>query len=289
MKNLGFIGLGNMGKGMATNLASKNFNVIGYDKNSEAIKSLKLNNFIPGKNIKDVVENSNIILTMLPDGESVREVWYEIINYATKKTIIIDCSTIDVKTSLEVQKKAQNKNLLTLDAPVSGGVMGANNGTLTFMVGGEQDTYQEVKILFEIMGQKSILCGLYGAGQSAKICNNMLLASTMIAVGESFKLAKNLNLDLNKLFDVLSTSSGACWAINNYCPYKGIGPSSPADNDFDGGFSSALMYKDLTLAINAARETNTEVNYGLYSQKKFGSMVNKNKAHLDFSCVVNEN
>ncbi len=288
MKNIGFIGLGNMGKGMAINLSSNNYNVIGYDSNPNVFNELTVENISEGKNIEDVVKQTEIIITMLPDGIAVKEVWEQIINLASENSIIIDCSTIDVKTSLEVQKNALNKNLLTLDAPVSGGVMGANDGTLTFMIGGEEETYHKVKNLFEIMGKKNILCGSFGTGQSAKICNNMLLASTMIAVGESFKLAKNLNLDLEKLYDVLSTSSGSCWAINNYCPYKGIGPKSPSDDDFKGGFSSALMFKDLSLAISAAKETNTKINYGNQSHKKFEAIVKKEKGHFDFSYVVNE-
>ena len=288
MQNLGFIGLGNMGKGMAINLSLNKYNVVGYDSNSKVYKSLSDKKIILANNIEEVVNKSEIIITMLPDGKAVKDVWEEIIHLASKNLILIDCSTIDVKTSLEVQKKAFNKNLLTLDAPVSGGVMGANDGTLTFMVGGDKKTYNQVKQLFEIMGKKNILCGPFGAGQSAKICNNMLLASTMIAVGESFKLAKSLNLDLHKLYDVLSTSSGSCWAINNYCPYKGIGPKSPSDNNFKGGFSSALMLKDLTLAISAAKESNTIVNYGLQSHKKFESIINEGKGQFDFSYVVNE-
>jgi len=288
MKNIGFIGLGNMGKGMAINLSLKDNNVIGYDLNPNVFDDLSGKNISEGKNIEDVVKQSEIIITMLPDGPAVKEVWQQITNLAFENTIIIDCSTIDVNTSLEVQKNALNRNLLTLDAPVSGGVMGANDGTLTFMVGGERETYNKVKDLFEIMGNKNILCGSFGAGQSAKICNNMLLASTMIAVGESFKLAKNLNLDIEKLYDVLSTSSGSCWAINNYCPYKGIGPKSPSDNDFKGGFSSALMFKDLSLAVSAAKQSNTKINFGIQSHKKFENIVKKEKGHFDFSYVVNE-
>ena len=288
MKNIGFIGLGNMGKGMAINLSLNDNNVIGYDLNPNVFDDLSGKNISEGKNIEDVVKQSEIIITMLPDGPAVKEVWQQITNLAFENTIIIDCSTIDVNTSLEVQKNALNTNLLTLDAPVSGGVMGANDGTLTFMVGGERETYNKVKDLFEIMGNKNILCGSFGAGQSAKICNNMLLASTMIAVGESFKLAKNLNLDIEKLYDVLSTSSGSCWAINNYCPYKGIGPKSPSDNDFKGGFSSALMFKDLSLAVSAAKQSNTKINFGIQSHKKFENIVKKEKGHFDFSYVVNE-
>ena len=156
------------------------------------------------------------------------------------------------------------------------------------MVGGNSDVYNDIKFLFEIMGKNSILCGEEGAGQSAKICNNMLLASTMIAVGESFKLGKNLGLDLDKLFEVISTSTGSCWAINQYCPIKGIGPNSPADRDYEGGFATALMYKDLGLAVDAAKETKTNINFGIQTFEKYKQVTKNNKGNLDFSNIINE-
>ena len=186
------------------------------------------------------------------------------------------------------QLQAKEKGLLTLDAPVSGGVIGADQGTLTFMVGGTSKTYNDMKFLFEIMGKNCILCGEEGSGQSAKICNNMLLASTMIAVGESFNLGKNLGLDLNKLFDVISTSTGSCWAVNSYCPIKGIGPNSPADKDYTGGFATALMYKDLGLAVDAATETKTNINYGMQTFEKYKQVTINGKGNLDFSNIINE-
>ena len=225
---------------------------------------------------------------MLPDGSAVKKVWSEIINFSKPGKYFIDCSTIDVKTSKSVQMQAKEKGLLTLDAPVSGGVIGADQGTLTFMVGGKSKTYNEMKFLFEIMGKNSILCGEEGSGQSAKICNNMLLASTMIAVGESFNLGKNLGLDLNKLFDVISTSTGSCWAVNSYCPIKGIGPNSPADKDYEGGFATALMYKDLGLAVDAAKETKSNINYGIQTYEKYKQVTENNKGNLDFSNIINE-
>ena len=211
MINIGFIGLGNMGKGMSINLSKNNYTINGFDLNSEVFNELKRYNINQMKNIKELTENSDYIITMLPDGKAVLKVWEEILMYAKSSQILIDCSAIDVKTSLVVQKNAHKINIKTLDAPVSGGVIGADEGTLTFMIGGDEKTLNNVKDLFDIMGNKSIHCGTYGAGQSAKICNNMLLASTMIAVGESFELGKNLGLDLNKLFEVLSTSSGLCY------------------------------------------------------------------------------
>ena len=287
MDKIGFVGLGNMGRGMSINLSKKKYEVIGFDTNSSVFQELEKYNIQQINSLVDVAKETNIIITMLPDGKAVKSVWNDLIEIVEDDTILVDCSTIDVKTSLEVQKKANSRCIETLDAPVSGGVVGANNGTLTFMIGGKSETFRKVENLFNIMGSKSILCGNNGAGQTAKICNNMLLASTMIAVGESFKLGKNLGLDLNKLFDVLSTSSGSCWAINTYCPIKNVGPESPSDNEFKGGFSTNLMKKDLTLAIEAAIASNTEINFGQQTLEKFVALVDKNEGHLDFSNIVN--
>ena len=287
MNNIGFIGLGNMGKGMAINLSKNNLKVFGYDIDEQSFLKLTKHKVFKCKDIKNIVEQTEIIITMLPDGNIVKAVWQEIFKYNPKNKIIIDCSTIDLKTSIEIQEYANKINVETLDAPVSGGVMGAENGSLTFMVGGEEKTYKKTKFLFDIMGKNSILCGTIGAGQSIKMCNNMLLAITMTGLGESLKLAKNLNLDLEKFYDVLSTSSASCWAINNYFPIKGIGPKSPADNDFIGGFSSKLMLKDLRLAIEAAKSTNTNLNFGNQSKNNFANLVNIGHGNLDFSNIIN--
>ena len=288
MNTIGFIGLGNMGTGMSINLLKNGIKVLGYDINKDVYKNFKNHKIQLVDHIKNLVEESKIIITMLPDGSIVKKVWTDVMSYTKPNQYLIDCSTIDVKTSKHIQSEAKENNLFTLDAPVSGGVMGADQGTLTFMVGGQVDIYNEIKYLFDIMGKNSILCGAEGAGQSAKICNNMLLASTMIAVGESFNLGKKLGLDLKKLFDVISTSTGSCWAVNSYCPIKGVGPNSPSDNNYKGGFATALMYKDLGLAIDAATQTNSEVNYGLQTYKKYMKMVKNNKGNLDFSNVINE-
>ncbi len=253
-----------------------------------AYNNIKNENIKIAESLKFLVENSEIIITMLPDGNAVKKVWHEILNFSKPSQYLIDCSTIDVNTSRSVQTKAKEKGLLTLDAPVSGGVIGADQGTLTFMVGGTKNTYDDVKFLFEIMGKNSILCGEEGSGQSAKNCNNMLLATTMIAVGESFKLGENLGLDLNKLFEVISTSTGSCWSINSYCPIKGIGPNSPADKNYEGGFATALMYKDLGLAVDAANETKSNIQYGFETYKKYKKVTENNKGNLDFSNIINE-
>ncbi len=288
MKTIGFIGLGNMGKGMSINLSNKDLTVLGFDINDKAFEDLNNKKIDKFNDLKSLTEKSDIIITMLPDGPTVKKVWKEIISYSKPRQYLIDCSTIDVKTSILVQKEAQAKNLFTLDAPVSGGVIGANEGTLTFMTGGDIKTYNKVKFLFDIMGKNSILCGDIGAGQSAKICNNMLLATTMIAVGESFNLGKNLGLDLNKLFDVISTSTGSCWAVNSYCPIKGIGPISPADKDYEGGFATTLMHKDLGLAVDAASETKSNIQFGLETYKRYKRAIENNKGNFDFSNIINE-
>lgn len=287
MDKVGFIGLGNMGKGMSINLSKEGYDIIGFDINTSSFEKLRNHNIQQKENLDEIAKETKTIITMLPDGKAVKKVWDQLINIVEENSILIDCSTIDVKTSLEVQKMANLKNIETLDAPVSGGVIGADNGTLTFMIGGKETTFNKVKPLFNCMGSKSILCGEIGAGQTAKICNNLLLASTMIAVGESFKLGKNLGLDLNRLFDVLSTSSGSCWAVNTYCPIKNVGPKSPSDNEFKDGFSTNLMKKDLTLAVEAALSSNTKIDFGRQTLKKFVDLVNKDEGHLDFSNIVN--
>ena len=279
---IGFIGLGNMGMPMAKNLSQHGHEVVGYD-----IIERNSKRFVISDQILDAVSNKDVIITMLPDGSSVLDVYSKILKNLKTDTILVDCSTIDVVNAKKVANFALESGFKALDAPVSGGIGGAENGTLTFMVGGDQSIYKDVINLFEIMGNKAILCGSFGAGQTAKICNNLLLASTMIALGESLNLGKNLGLEMEKLFEVLSTSSGSCWAVNNYFPLKNIGPTSPADNNYSGGFSTALMTKDLNLAVEAGKISNTELKYGNQTYNKFKDLMNKNLGNLDFSNVVN--
>ena len=289
MKKIGFIGLGNMGSKMVVNLLKANYDVIGYDTNESLIDQLKPNGLRKACDLDEILKDIDVIITMLPNGEIVEKVYETIINKLKANTLLTDCSTIDVNKAKELHKRCADKNLLCLDAPVSGGVVGAENGTLTFMVGGDEKPYNLMLPLFEVMGKKSVLCGSASLGQAAKACNNMLLATTMIGVGETFNLGSNLGLDPKKLFDILSTSTGSCWAINAYCPVKGVGPSSPADNNFKPGFSANLMLKDLTIALQAIEETKTSAPFGKMSQENFKNMINDNKGELDFSAIINFN
>ena len=289
MKRIGFIGLGNMGSKMVVNLLKANYEVIGYDINEKFLDELIPNGIRKASSLDEITDDVDVIITMLPNGEVVKKVFETIIGNLKPDTLLTDCSTIDVQTAKDLHKMCSDKNLLSLDAPVSGGVGGAENGTLTFIVGGNEKAYNLMLPLFEVMGKKSVLCGPASSGQAAKACNNMLLATTMIGVGEAFNLGENLGLDLKKLFDVLSTSTGNCWAINTYCPIEGVGPNSPADNNFQPGFSVNLMLKDLTIALKAIKDTNTLAPFGTKSQENFKRMVDDKKGELDFSAIVNFN
>ena len=289
MLKIGFIGLGNMGAKMAINLIKSNYEVIGYDINEELIDALLPNGLIKAYKINDIPKDVEIIITMLPDGDIVEEVYDTIMKNFKPGTLLVDCSTIDVKKAKFLHAKCKTNNFLSLDAPVSGGVIGADNATLTFMVGGNDEAYKLMLPLFEVMGKKSLLCGPPGSGQATKACNNMLLATTMIGVGEAFDLGNNLGLDPGKLFEVLSTSTGSCWSINSYCPIKNVGPNSPADNNFKPGFSANLMLKDLTIALKAMKSTKTHAPFGKKAQENFKKMVDKNCGDLDFSAIININ
>ena len=286
---VGFIGIGNMGAGMSINLAEAGHDVMCFDSDDKAFDLLGNKKITKALNLKEIALFNDIIITMLPNGKIVKDVWSEVLKNVDKKTILVDCSTIDVKTSKDIQKRANKNKIFTLDAPVSGGVIGSNAGTLTFMVGGSKVAYEKMIPLFEIMGNKSVFCGDIGTGQTAKICNNMLLAITMIGAGEAFKLGKNLGLDLNKLFEVISTSSASCWAVNTYCPIPNVGPKSPSDNSYVPGFSGNLMLKDLTLALQAIEETGTAAHFGIKSQQAFQKMIDNQNGKLDFSAIINEN
>jgi 3-hydroxyisobutyrate dehydrogenase len=280
---IGFIGLGNMGAPMAKNLAKNGLDVLGYDTDN----SIKLPEITMMPSIPTLLNEVDIVFTMLPSGLIVKEIVNEFINNFNPKSTLIDCSTIDVKTTKEVCKTLGNKKIRMLDAPVSGGVQGAKSGSLTFMVGGSRDDFDKLRFLFEYMGSRSVYCGKNGSGQTAKICNNMILGVTMIATCEAFALADRLELDREAMFDVVSTSSGYSWSMNSYCPAPGVGPKAPSDNNYIPGFSSDLMLKDLTLSQNAASETKASTPMGNLAMTLYKDFVeSKNGSGLDFSAIL---
>ena len=288
MKNIGFVGLGNMGSKMARNLLKAGYNVFGYDVNYKLIASLPEHGMKKVLSLKELSKNMDVIITMLPNGDVVENVLNEILTNIKNRPIIIDCSTIDVNKCKFLNNFCLSKNINFLDAPVSGGTKGAADGTLTFMVGGKEKICSQITLLLEKMGSKVIYCGENGSGQATKLCNNMLLATTMIGVSESINMAKNLNLSIETLFKVLSTATGSCWAINSYFPVKDMGPSSPADNNFLPGFSAKLMAKDLKLAINAARDSGSKTDFGNMAESVYSKMANGENGDKDFSAVINE-
>ena len=280
---IGFIGLGNMGAPMAKNLAKNGLDVLGYDTDN----SIKLPEITMMPSIPTLLNEVDIVFTMLPSGLIVKEIVNEFINNFNPKSTLIDCSTIDVKTTKEVCKTLGNKKIRMLDAPVSGGVQGAKSGSLTFMVGGSRDDFDKLRFLFEYMGSRSVYCGKNGSGQTAKICNNMILGVTMIATCEAFALADKLELDREAMFDVVSTSSGYSWSMNSYCPAPGVGPKAPSDNNYIPGFSSDLMLKDLMLSQNAASETKASTPMGNLAMTLYKDFVeSKNGSGLDFSAIL---
>ena len=279
---IGFIGLGNMGMPMARNLTTEGHEVTGFDQMQKSDPLVQIS-----KLLSEAVAGKEVVITMLPDGFSLLDVYSEILDDLQSEVILIDCSTVDVISAKKAADMANKKGLKALDAPVSGGIGGAENGTLTFMVGGDISAFERVKPLFDTMGQKAVLCGESGAGQSVKICNNMILGVSMIAVCEAFAMADNLGLDRSKMFDVVSTASGSCWAINTYCPVPNVGPNTPADNNYIPGFSADLMLKDLGLAKTAAEETNSFTPLGKEAYALYENFYSKGGKGKDFSGIIN--
>jgi len=280
---IGFIGLGNMGAPMAKNLAKNGLDVLGFDTDN----SINLPEITMMPSIPAILNEVDIVFTMLPSGLVVKDIVTEFINNFNAESTLIDCSTIDVETTKEVCQTLGNKKVHMLDAPVSGGVQGAKSGNLTFMVGGSRNDFDKLRFLFEYMGSKSVYCGKNGSGQTAKICNNMILGVTMIATCEAFALADKLELDREAMFDVVSTSSGYSWSMNSYCPAPGVGPKAPSDNNYIPGFSSDLMLKDLMLSQNAASETKASTPMGDLAMTLYKDFVeNKNGSGLDFSAIL---
>ncbi|MBO6896638.1 MAG: 3-hydroxyisobutyrate dehydrogenase [Shimia sp.] len=279
---IGFIGLGNMGGPMAANLARAGHEVTGFDMADVSIEGVTM-----AETGAAAATGADVVITMLPNGQILRAVANEIIPVMTKGAAFVDCSTVDVDSARAVAEQATAAGLLPVDAPVSGGVGGAAGGTLTFMAGGSKEAFAKADPLFDIMGQKAVHCGDAGAGQAAKICNNMILGVTMIATCEAFALADKLGLDRQSMFDVVSTSSGYSWTMNAYCPAPGVGPQSPADNDYQPGFASELMLKDLRLSQQAAESADADTPMGQAAAALYEQFVeNEGGLGTDFSAML---
>jgi 3-hydroxyisobutyrate dehydrogenase len=284
---IGFIGLGNMGAPMVRRLVASGHDITGYDVMESAMAALSEVKMSFSKDILTAAREQDVVITMLPNGEALIKVVEAIIPVMPKGSCFIDCSTVDINTTRQVATLLKNAAIHVLDAPVSGGVGGAEAGTLTFMVGGSEDSFAIGNPLFKIMGKRVIHCGADGAGQAAKICNNMILGVTMIATCEAFALADDLALDRQKLFDVVSTSSGNSWSMSTYCPASGVGPESPSDNDYLPGFSASLMLKDLMLSQEAATIHGTPTRTGQLALELYQDFVKSSKGGaLDFSAIL---
>ena len=279
---IGFIGLGNMGAPMAANLVKAGHAVTGFDTAGVTVEGVT-----PAASAAEAATGADVVITMLPNGAILRAVAAEVIPAMTKGAALVDCSTVDVDSARAVADQAEAAGLLAVDAPVSGGTGGATAGTLTFMAGGSDAAFAKAKPLLDIMGQKAVHCGGAGAGQAAKICNNMILGVTMIATCEAFALADKLGLDRQKMFDVVSTSSGYSWSMNAYCPAPGVGPQSPADNGYKPGFAAELMLKDLRLSQQAAESADADTPMGKAAAALYAQFVEAEGGKgMDFSAML---
>ena len=289
MANIGFIGLGNMGLPMAQNLLKAGHAVQGFDMSQSQVLALTASGGQAAANVKAAASGVEIVITMLPAGQHVRDVYLGsegVLAAAGAGTLLIDSSTIDVATARDVAAAADKKGVAMLDAPVSGGVGGAQAGTLTFMVGGGDEAFARAKPILETMGKTIVHAGGAGNGQAAKICNNMILGVSMIAVSEAFVLAEKLGLDAQKLYDISSKSSGQCWSMTTYCPVPGPVPTSPANRDYKAGFTAAMMLKDLKLAQDAAKAAGADTPLGADAAKIYADFVETGEGPRDFSGVI---
>ncbi|MEE3098966.1 MAG: 3-hydroxyisobutyrate dehydrogenase [Pseudomonadota bacterium] len=278
---IGFIGLGNMGAPMAANLAKAGHEVTGFD-----VAGVIAEGCASAASAAEAAAGRDAVITMLPNGEILTRVAAEIVPAMKAGAVFVDCSTVDVESARGAHEAAAAAGLLSVAAPVSGGVGGAAAGTLTFMAGGSDESFAAAAPLFEIMGAKAVHCGAAGAGQAAKICNNMVLGISMIGVCEAFNLADKLGLDRQAMFDVVSTSSGQCWSINTYCPAPGVGPTSPADNGYKPGFAAELMLKDLRLSQQAADAVGAPTPMGAKAMELYDAFVGEDGKGMDFSAML---
>lgn len=282
MARIGFVGLGNMGLPMARNLAKAGHDVRGYDLSATAMDAAAEGGIHRAQSAPDAARGADFVVTMLPAGSHVRAAWAEMAPAAEPHAVLLDCSTIDVETARAV---AQGRPML--DAPVSGGTMGAEAGTLTFMVGGDAESFAKARPILEAMGRTIVHCGEAGAGQAAKLCNNMLLAISMIGASEAFTLAEKLGLSHEALFEVASKSSGQCWSVTTYCPVPGPVPGSPANRGYKPGFATALMLKDLGLSQQAAEAAGAATPLGAAALALYERFAAEGGAASDFSGIIN--
>lgn len=284
---IGFIGIGNMGGPMARNLIATGHDVTVFDLSEDNVASLVNAGATGAGSARTAVSGADVVVTMLPAGPHVLNV-YEgtILGSAPAGALLIDCSTIDVETSRIVAKMAADKGYPMVDAPVSGGVGGAEAGTLTFMVGGSEADFARAKPVLEKMGKTIVHCGGAGNGQAAKICNNMMLGIQMISVAEAFVLAEKLGLDHQKLYDVSSKASGQCWSLTTYCPVPGPVPTSPANRDYKPGFAAAMMVKDLRLSQGASKSFQAQTELGARALEMYERFADSGNEGMDFSGII---
>jgi 3-hydroxyisobutyrate dehydrogenase len=287
MARVAFIGLGNMGGGMAANLVKAGHEVAAFDLAEPAIERARGNGCAIATSASEAVAGVDAVVTMLPAGKHVAQVYREeVFGKAPTNAILIDCSTIDVATARSIEEEAAAAGYTMVDAPVSGGIAAADAGTLTFMVGGSEDGFKKAQAILEKMGKAVIHAGGAGSGQAAKICNNMLLGATMAATCEAFALAEKLGLDLQTFYDISSKASGQSWSMTSYCPVPGVGPETPADRNYEGGFAAALMLKDLRLAMDAAKETGAYTPMGGEAEELYQRFVDRGGGTKDFSALI---
>lgn len=287
MARVAFIGLGNMGGGMAANLVKAGHEVMAFDLSEDALARAAANGCTIAESAQQAVQDVDAVVTMLPAGKHVAEVFRtNVLLNAPKDAILMDCSTIDVATAKKIEDEAAFAGFTMVDAPVSGGIAAAESGTLTFMVGGSDDAFAKAQPYLEKMGKAVIHAGGPGAGQAAKIVNNMLLGVTMAGTCEAFVLAQKLGLDPQTFFDISSKASGQSWSMTSYCPVPGVGPETPADRNYEGGFAAALMLKDLKLAMEAARETDAYTPMGGEAEELYQRFVDRGGAGKDFSALI---
>lgn len=289
MAKIGFVGLGHMGLPMAINLIKAGHQVTGFDLQSESLNQFAQSKGVVASKLSDSAKGQDVLITMLQTGQQVMQVCQAedgLLKHAEVGSLFIDCSTIDVPTTRTVHQLAKDSHLSALDAPVSGGVAGAEAGTLTFMVGGEKSTFDQAQPILSQMGQKIIHAGAAGCGQAAKVCNNMVLGISMIAVCEAFVLGQELGLSAKKIFEVINNSSGQCWVMSKYVPVAGVLDKVPANNSYKPGFAAMMMLKDLNLSQESAQSVQIQTILGSKARDMYQDFVNQGFGELDFSAII---